>query len=274
MSSKAYQIPGSAGLPIPFDLHEAGTDKPLILFAHGFKGFKDYGPFSMFGDYFQSRDFNFLRFNFSHNGTSPKSPLDFVDLEAFGRNNFSIELNDLGLVIDWAFSEEGLRHWNGEDLFLMGHSRGGGICILKTREDKRVKKLVTLASINVIGRFWSREQMAKWEKEGVMYVANARTNQQMPMYWQMYEDFYANAHRLNIPEAVKEIDVPFLCVHGTADETVAFGMAEEIADWNPKVKLFKVEGAGHTFGWKHPWESQDLPQPADEILEEVVEFFG
>ena len=37
----------------------------------------------------------FVKFNFSHNGTTLESPSDFKDLESFGNNNFSKELYDL-----------------------------------------------------------------------------------------------------------------------------------------------------------------------------------
>jgi pimeloyl-ACP methyl ester carboxylesterase len=91
----------------------------------------------------------------------------------------------------------------------------------------------------------------------------------------MYEDFYANEDRLDIPAAVERLKVPFLCIHGTADETVKFEMAEEIAAQNPeRVKLVAIEGAGHTFGWKHPWESGALPEPAYEVLAQTIRFFG
>ena len=45
---------------------------------------------------------NFLKFNFSHNGISLNDHMSFSDLEAFGNNNFSIELEDLESVIDWS----------------------------------------------------------------------------------------------------------------------------------------------------------------------------
>ena len=35
-----------------------------------------------------------------------------------------------------------------ETLILMGHSRGGGIVTIKTSEDSRVKKLITLAGVS------------------------------------------------------------------------------------------------------------------------------
>ena len=52
-------------------------------------------------DYFVKAECIFVKINFSHNGGTVSQPIDFPDLEAFGQNNFSLELDDLGLVIDW-----------------------------------------------------------------------------------------------------------------------------------------------------------------------------
>ena len=42
-----------------------------------------------------------LKFNFSHNGGTVEQPIDFPDLEAFGHNNYTKELDDLNQVLDW-----------------------------------------------------------------------------------------------------------------------------------------------------------------------------
>src|ERR1700733_321717 len=75
--------------------------KPIVIFIHGFKGFKDWGAYNLVARHFASKRFVFVKFNFSHNGTTPKKPTEFDDLEAFGNNNFEIEMDDLGQVIDW-----------------------------------------------------------------------------------------------------------------------------------------------------------------------------
>ena len=48
-------------------------------------------------DRFADAGFVFVKFNLSHNGTTIEHPIDFVDLEAFGNNNFAKELDDLGV---------------------------------------------------------------------------------------------------------------------------------------------------------------------------------
>ncbi|RMI25822.1 MAG: dienelactone hydrolase, partial [Calditrichaeota bacterium] len=226
------QIPGKHGRPIVLDVYfqADGRPKPVVVFSHGFKGFKDWGHWHLVAEAFAGRGFVFVKFNFSHNGTRPENLTEFVDLEAFGNNNFSIELDDLGAVMDYITGEEApvpREERQPEQLYLIGHSRGGGITILKAREDKRVKKIATWASVSEFGKYWTEEVVKEWQEKGVVYVVNARTGQQMPLYRQLYEDFQRNRDRLDIPAAVKSLTIPFLIVHGTADEAVPYADAVE-----------------------------------------------
>jgi len=110
--------------------------------VHGFKGFKDWGHFNLIADTFASAGFVFLKLNLSHNGTSPQHLFDFVDLEGFSLNNFTIELDDLQVVIDYIFSPEFKVpdfEIDLDRLFMIGHSRGGSIAILKAAYEDRIK---------------------------------------------------------------------------------------------------------------------------------------
>ena len=62
---------------------------PLIVFSHGFKGFKDWGFNTYLPEYFASKGFAFIKFNFSHNGVSIDKSDVFDDLDSFGENNFT-----------------------------------------------------------------------------------------------------------------------------------------------------------------------------------------
>ena len=96
-------IEGKHSKPILLDVgyRANGIQKPIVVFAHGFKGFKDWGHFNLVMEHFINEGFAFLKFNFSHNGGTVDQPIDFPDLEAFGNNNYSIELDDLRTVVDW-----------------------------------------------------------------------------------------------------------------------------------------------------------------------------
>ena len=232
------------------------SNNKLIVFSHGFKGFKDWGCFNLISKSFTQNGFTFLKFNFSHNGTTIADPLNFNDLEAFGNNNFSIELNDLSLVLDWS-----VQNLNISDITLLGHSRGGGIAMLKTAEDRRIDRVVSWASpSNFLNKFSSDEKLAKWKETDVAYIYNGRTKQNMPMFFQFYKNCQENKNRLNIENAVRKMSIPHLVVHGSDDPTVLITEAKAIKNWNANVNLHIIKGANHVLGGFHPYDLEKFPK--------------
>jgi pimeloyl-ACP methyl ester carboxylesterase len=253
-----------------------GKAKPVVIFIHGFKGFKDWGPFNLMADEFAREGFVFVKTNVSHDGTTPENPTEFADLEAFGHNNFSIELDDIGTLIDHIAGGESPIPESEADLntfLLVGHSRGGAVAILKAAEDERVKGLATWASIHDIDQRWPDEFIAEWKEKGVQYIYNARTGQQMPLYYQLAEDYYHNKKRLDIPSLLPELSKAFLIIHGTHDETVPVAAARQLAAWNPGAELYLVDHANHTFGGQHPFENSVLPEDSSLIISRTIDFF-
>ncbi|WP_306622488.1 alpha/beta hydrolase family protein [Chryseobacterium ginsenosidimutans] len=253
------------------DAYYPETEKklPLVIFVHGYKGYKDWGAWDLMAEKFAEAGFFFFKFNFSHNGTTVESPHHFADLEAFGNNNYSKELSDLGVVIDYFVTNEKV---DDQKIILIGHSRGGGISIIKTYEDERINGLITLASVDTLDRFPKNEAFENWKKEGVYYVVNGRTKQEMPHYYQFYEDFKKNEHRFDVERAIEMAKAHVLIIHGTNDESVDAKNAEHLHILNPNSELYLVENANHTFGAKEPWEEGYLPKDLNEVTEKCIEF--
>ena len=267
---KDIQLSGSENRPILIDIFytEKTTGKPVVIYAHGFNGFKDWGNFDLIAKQFAEAGFVFIKFNFSHNGTTPEQPEEFADLEAYGNNNYTKELDDLTVVID--FSEAA--HADSASIFLLGHSRGGGIALIKAAEDARVKGVVTWASVaecKTPWGSWSLERMEEWEETGVEYYTNARTKQQMPLYYQLYKNYLQNQLRLNIERAIKTLEIPILICHGSADPAVQ--KAHDLHEWQPSSELFIVD-SDHVFGRKHPWEGETLPEVMQVVVDRSIEF--
>jgi pimeloyl-ACP methyl ester carboxylesterase len=273
------QIDGRHGKPILADLHYRpdNSPKPVIIFCHGYKGFKDWGAWNLMANSFANAGYYFVKFNFSHNGGTLEQPIDFPDLEAFGQNNYSKELDDLGSVIDWLFESTEVR--NEGDLnrvFLLGHSRGGAIVTVKAEEDPRVKKIISLAGISSFrARFHEETQEFKdWKALGVKYIENGRTKQQMPHYFQFYEDYIGNKDRLNIERAVKNLHIPHLIIHGDEDTSIYMEEAEALHRWNPESKLVIIKGANHVFETSHPWNKEFLSDELQEVVNIMLDFIG
>lgn len=270
------QIPGRHGKDILADLffEENGTKKEVVLFCHGYKGYKDWGAWNLVAEEFAREGFFFVKMNFSHNGGTIEQPIDFPDLEAFGNNNFIKELDDLETVIDWISTDGSFeKEIDMNQLALIGHSRGGGIVLLKAHEDKRVSKVVTWAGVSDFGsRFPEGEVLTQWEKSGVAYVHNGRTKQEMPHYFQFFTTFKENEERLTIKTAVSNLEIPFLIVHGDQDETVAIVEAQNLNRWNDESQLRIIAGANHTFGSSQPWIEKTLPTHLKAAVSQTLEF--
>lgn len=255
------------------DIFYVETEKklPLVIFVHGYKGYKDWGAWDLMGKKFAEAGFFFVKFNFSHNGTTIEDPHNFADLEAFGSNNYSKELSDLGVVIDHFIKDP---HIDDEKIILIGHSRGGGISIIKTFEDERINGLITLASVDTLERFPVGEAFEKWKQEGVYYALNGRTKQEMPHYYQFYEDYEQNVHRFDVERATEMAKAYLLIIHGTQDEAVDTKQAEHLHILNPNSELFLIENANHTFGAKEPWTEDVLPDDLNTVVEKCIGFIN
>jgi pimeloyl-ACP methyl ester carboxylesterase len=269
-----YTLPGAKGRPMLIDVtyDDAFKNAPIVIFAHGFKGFKDWGTHNLVAAYFANAGFKYLKFNFSHNGTTPDNPLDFADLIAFSDNTLSIELEDLDTIIDFACSGSGMATASG--VYLIGHSMGGGISIIKSAEDSRIKKLVTMASISSFYNLWPEEIEIQWRLQGIIYMPNKRTGQQMPLKSTLLGDLDKHPKRLDILAQAAKVKQPWLLMHGDADPTVPLSHAEELYATHPDAEFFILPGGDHTFGGVHPYLSDVLPASLIAFCDTTISFLS
>ena len=273
---KNIVLKGKHSKPIVTDVFykETHKPKPVVIFCHGYKGFKDWGAWNLMAEAFANANFFFIKFNFSHNGGTVKQPIDFPDLEAFGNNNYTKELDDLEAVINWISSTADYQNEiNLENISIIGHSRAGGIVTIKASEDHRIKKVITLAGVSDFGsRSSTIGDLEQWKRDGVKYVANGRTKQQMPHFYQFYEDFKQNEDRLNIKRAVKNLKIPHLIIHGDNDTSILVKEALIQHEWNLNSQLEIIENANHVFNTSHPWEEGKLSKELEKLISKVFRF--
>ncbi|WP_298417661.1 dienelactone hydrolase family protein [uncultured Kordia sp.] len=254
-----------------------GQQKPIIIFCHGYKGFKDWGAWDIVAKTFAKASYFFVKFNFSHNGGTMEQPIDFPDLEAFGKNTYTKELNDLEDIILHLLKDD--FHFRGEcsqqNISLIGHSRGGGIVTIKAEESSKISKVISWAGVaDYATRFPKGKALEAWKNSGVYYVINGRTKQEMPHYYQFFEDFETNKTRLDIQRATKNIKIPQLIIHGTTDPAVSVEEANLLHAWNPKSELHLIENADHVFSARHPWEKEELPSDLEEVVQTTINFIS
>ncbi|MEX2471288.1 MAG: alpha/beta fold hydrolase [Gemmatimonadota bacterium] len=260
-------IRGDVRLPDP-GTEADGVPRAAVLVVHGFKGFKDWAFFPYTADRLAAAGHAVVSFNFSRNGVG-KDLVSFSELDKFGANTLSLELDELHLVLDRIF-DEALLGFAPERVGVLGHSRGGGSAIIAASEDDRVDALVTWAAIASFDR-WTEDTKAEWRREGRIWIPNLRTRQQMPLDVALLEDFEANQERLDIVAAARRLERPWLVVHGTGDDTVDPADGRKLVTAGPRASGHWVEGAGHTFEARHPFEA--LPPELDDALEATLAHF-
>ena len=246
--------------------------KPVVVFCHGFKGFKDWGPYPEWGRYLAQAGFISVHLNFSYNGVHRDAPTEFTELDKFAANTFTRELGDLRAVLN-AVDQERLPKApvDPNRIGLMGHSRGGGTAILQTDRDDRVDALATWSSVSTFVDRFTDEQIEDWEAQGFTEVVNSRTGQVMRLNETLYDDAKAHEDELDMQAAAERIDGPWLVVHARDDESVDFGAAQTLARATETAELFEAEG-GHTFGGAHPSDGT-VSASLETVWDRTIAFF-
>ncbi len=243
--------------------------QPLLIFVHGFKGFKDWGFIPYLGELFAYHGFCVLTFNFSHNGIGKKAG-EFTELDKFADNTVSLELSELEQIIEaYQFSYFGRPSDKG--IYLLGHSLGGGLSILAASQIEEVTGLITWNAVSHFNRY-TEHQKEEWRKKGTLDIINTRTNQVMPMNVSYLDDLEENEDVLDVEKAVPHIHKPFLIIHGEQDLTVPFKEGQRIFELADKnfAKFMPVEGSGHTFDCVHPFEGAN--KKFDAAVNATLEF--
>jgi alpha-beta hydrolase superfamily lysophospholipase len=189
--------------------------------------------------------FAVCRFNMSRSGIG-ENPETFDRLDLFRDDTYSAQLADLRTVVRYCRSMTRL------PIFLLGHSRGGGIALLGARDvGDNLQGVITWSAISHCDN-WDDATKAAWRREGHLDVVNARTKQVMPMSTRMLDDFEANRERLDILAATAALDVPLLVLHGGHDESVPVEQSAEIAARSRDASRIVIATATHTFNAIHP----------------------
>ncbi|WP_317971217.1 alpha/beta fold hydrolase [Paenibacillus sp. CCS19] len=233
--------------------------KPVIVLIHGFKGFKDWGMFPYAAQRLAGQENAVVTFNFSHNGVGDAGA-EFDELDKFARNTHTLELRDLAVVI--AAIRDGrmpLSHaMDADQVLLVGHSRGGGDCVLYAAEHSaEVRGIVSwngIADCNLFADEF-REQVLE---DGVGYVTNARTKQQMPIAASFFEDLALNQERYHIVARAASLQVPALFLQGETDAPRLVAGFQRLREAAPQHRYVELPEADHTWGTKHPWVGTTL----------------
>lgn len=281
ITKESGSVPSSEGLPIYYDFYvpsgNSAKQFPVILFLHGFKGFKDWGAFPDACAEISAAGFAVLAMNFSLNGMGDNM-LEFDQLDLFARETLSQDLDDVGTIIS-ALQEETISTdkagLNTDKIGILGHSRGGHTAVAAAAEYSEIACLVTWSAVADYNARWSDKMIADWNEKGVTKIKNGRTGQMMPVNEVVYKDALANADRLMAVKRIRELDLPALFIHSKGDEGVPFHEAEKLYRNCPseEKELKLIPGSGHTFDISHPFEDEEFPEAFQQALDSTIEWF-
>lgn len=275
ISKQTGQIPSSEGLPIYYDLlipaATNGSVFPVILFIHGFKGFKDWGAFPDACEELARAGFAVLAFNLSLNGVG-KSMTEFDEPELFQRQTLSQDLADVGSVIEAIKSKEIFSDkaiLDTDRIGLVGHSRGGHTAVVAAAEYAEIQCLVTWSAVADYNSRWSKEMVNDWNKKGFTQIKNSRTGEVLKLDKIVYDDAMKNGQKLMAIKRVKELYIPSMFVAGQDDEAVPSLDSEKLYRVSPAddKEIRVIQNAGHTFEVSHPFTLKEFPYQFAEVID-------
>jgi uncharacterized protein len=268
IAPERFDLEGASGRTIRGEVRLVSGAKAAVVQVHGFKGFSHFSFFPFLADHLAAAGINVVSFNFSGSGIGEDMET-FTDPDAFAENTYTRELHDLGIVLAHA-EREG---WLGVHHGLWGHSRGGGIAVLRAARDAHVHALATWAGISTVKR-WPYDVADAWRARGYLAVENSRTGQIFKLKTVVLDEAIEHGDgMLDIGAAAELLLCPWLIVHGDADETVHFAEGELLAQRaGSNAELLTIAGGTHTFNVAHGMTS---PSPQlTQATERTVRFFA
>ncbi len=266
-TSTPWQIEGAEGEPIVGDTHEpAGPPAGVVIIAHGFKGYKDYGMFPRIAETMAARGLIAHRFNFSHSGMTNETAT-FARPDLFERDTWNKQVYDLRAVIE-AVTAGTL---DGRELpfVLFGHSKGGVSVLLTagryadTHADSVPQPAgVASASAPSTCNSLTGQQQQSLNEQGYLLSPSSRTGQELRVGRIYLAEQLEDPLNHDLPKIARRIACPVLIVHGEADPTVPASCAGQIAaslGGVPRVEI--VAGGDHVFNTPNPMPPDAEPSP-------------
>ena len=235
---------------------------------HGFKGFRNWGFWPYIAVGLASRGIACVRFDMTHNGVGANG-LEFDEEQLFELNTFQREEEDLGCVLGALRAAELPAHetLDTSRLGLLGHSRGGGLAVVRAAEDKAVRATASLAAVASLARF-PDPVMERGRDSGFIPIVNTRTGQILRFGRDAIAEIDARPELHDLAQSyAARIQTPYLVCHGTADTGVSPDDGRALAAAAPSARLELFEGADHVLDCRHPWQG---PTPHIERFVEMA----
>ncbi|CAN5198996.1 hypothetical protein BH09BAC2_BH09BAC2_19390 [soil metagenome] len=235
----------------------AGETTPLVIIINGHNGFYNYGMFPYIQNKFFENGISSFSFNYSHGGVTGDNDF-FDDLEKYEKNCMRLETADVVSVLQKTKEPPFKSH---SSFYLFAHSLGGVPALFGSNKatlfSLKINGIILVSTVSTI-RYWPPEVLQEWSVAGVYYKKNNRTQQELPQGFELLQEIMKSETDWNILNAIKNLKVPILIVHGEKDEALPVSHAEALyhaakSSDNKNVSMMLLPDATHTFNTKHPF---------------------
>jgi uncharacterized protein len=254
MQCSDWKIAGSRGEIIHGTTHTPeGDSRGIVLIAHGFLGYKDYGMFPWLAEQFSKIGWIAHRFNFSHSGML-EGKEEFVRTDLFEQATWNTQVEDLAILVE-AFKQEGI------PVAVLGHSRGGLASLLALGRGRLpVDGVVSLSAPSDCNPL-TAEMEAQLLKDGFVERESSRTNQTLRIGKVFLQEQLDDPKGHNLLQLIASNPAKVLVVHGEDDPTVSVACAEEIVAQLQNPTIVRVEAGDHVFNTPNPFPIDGSPSP-------------
>ena len=272
-----FSIAGALGEPIFGNTHTPdGEPLGVVVIAHGFKGYKDYGMFPRIAESFADAGFIAHRFNFSHSGmTNNIEAFERPDL--FEQDTWNKQVFDLCTVMECVSGGD----LSGAELpmVLFGHSRGGVTVLLTAgryandEDCPQAVGVITAAAPRTCNTL-TPDQEELLMQAGSLPSPSSRTGQELRVGKTLLLEQREDPQGHDVLAQVARITCPLLVIHGEEDPTVAAASAMEIVQAaTVDARAVLVADADHVFNTPNPMSSDMAPsEQLQTLLDESLAF--
>lgn len=273
----SWTIAGSDGEPIIGNCH-LPQNKPMgvVLIAHGFKGYKDYGMFPRIARSMAEAGFIAHRFNFSHSGMTDNLET-FERLDLFEKDTWNRQVFDYQAVIDAVAN--GNIEGAGLKYVMFGHSRGGVTALLTAGRFAGNSPMVKPAGVVTASapsqcNNLTPEMIKQMNTEGHLVSPSSRTGQDLRIGRSYLAEMEKDPAGHDLLGMVGKLDCPLMIIHGEDDPTVPIDCATQISiEAGSKALMIAIEGANHVFNTPNPQPEDEPASPQlQTMLDRMAEF--
>ncbi|MNJ58168.1 Alpha/beta hydrolase family protein [compost metagenome] len=144
-------------------------------------------------------------------------------------------------------------------MFLLGHSRGAGVCLVYALDHPdAVAGVLSWNGITNLDLF-TEEQKREMRQNGRSHVMNGRTGQQMPLDVVILDDLERQQERYNILGRIEAASFQVALIQGSDDGAHLRHGSSQLVDIRPDIPWIHIPGGNHTFNTAHPFQGTSAP---------------